>query len=156
MKAFDKVPQKRLLNVLKYYCIPSKTVDWIESFLTNRKQRVIVNGTPSSWHDVMSGVPQGSVLGPILFAIYMNTLIEVVKYSHLLLSADDNKLFKIIQTEQDSSLLQYDIDSMYNWILNSLLLFHPKKCFTMHIDSKSTSSIIQATYRINDNILESK
>ena len=156
MKAFDKVPHKRLLKVLKYYCIPSKIVDWIESFLSNRKQRVIVNGTPSSWHDVMSGVPQGSVLGPILFAIYMNTLIEVVKYSHLFLSADDNKLFKIIQTEQDSSLLQYDIDSMYNWILNSLLLFHPKKCFTMHIDSKSTSSIIQATYRINDNILESK
>ena len=150
------MPQKRLLNVLKYYCIPSKIVDWIESFLTNRKQRVIVNGTPSSWHDVMSGVPQGSVLGPILFAIYMNTLIEVVKYSHLFLSANDNKLFKIIQTEQDSSLLQYDIDSMYNWILNSLLLFHPKKCFTMHIDSKSTSSIIQATYKMNDNILESK
>ena len=57
MKAFDKVPHKRLLKVLKYYCIPSKIVDWIESFLTNRKQRVIVNGTPSSWH-VISGVLQ--------------------------------------------------------------------------------------------------
>ena len=60
------------------YCIPSKKVDWIESFLTNRKQRVIVNGTPSSWHDVISGVPQGSVLGPIL-TYYINTLIEVLK-----------------------------------------------------------------------------
>ena len=66
------------------------------------------------------------------------------------------KLFKIIQTEQDSSLLQYDIDSMYNWTLNSLLLFCPKKCFTMHIDSKSTGSIIQSIYKMNDNILESK
>ena len=109
MKAFDKVLHKRLLKVLKYYCIPSKIVDWIESFLTNRKQRVIVNGTPSSWHDVISGVPQGSILGSILFVIYINTLIEVVKYSDLFLFVDENKLFKIIQTEQDSSLLHYDI-----------------------------------------------
>ena len=145
MKAFDKVPQKRLLKVLKYYCIPSKIVDWIESFLTNRKQRVIVNGIPSSWYDVISGVPHGSVLGPTLFIIYINTLIEVVKYSDLFLFADDNKLFKIIQTKQDSSLLQYDIDYMYNWMLNSFLLFHPKMCFTMHVDSKPTGSIIQAT-----------
>ena len=143
MKAFDKVPYKRLLKVLEYYCILSKTLDLIESFLTNRKQRVIVNGTPSSWHDVISSVPQGSILGPILFIIYINTLIEVVKYSNLFLFADDNKLFKIIQTEQDSSLLQYNIDSMYNWTLNSLLLVHPKKCFTMHVDSKSTGSINQ-------------
>ena len=61
-----------------------------------------------------------------------------------------------MQTEQDSSLLQYDIDSMDNWTPNSLLLFHSKKCFTMHIDSKSAGSIIQATYKMNDNILESK
>ena len=74
----------------------------------------------------------------------------------MFLFADDSKLLKIIQTEQDSSLLQYDIDSRYNWTLNSLLLFHPKKCFTMHINSKSTGSIIQATYKMNDNILESK
>ena len=57
MKAFDKVPRKRLLKVLKYYCIPSKIVDLIESFLTNRKQRVIVNGIPSSLHDVINVVP---------------------------------------------------------------------------------------------------
>ena len=81
MKAFGKVPHKCLLKVLKYYCIPSKIVVWFEGFLINRKQRVIVNGTPSSWHDVISDVPQGSVLGPILFVIYINTLIEFVKYS---------------------------------------------------------------------------
>ena len=87
---------------------------------------------------------------------YISTLIEVIKYTDLFSFADDNKLFKIIRTEQDSWLLQFDIDSMYNWTLNSFLLFHPKKCFTMHIDSKSTGSIIQATYKMNDNILESK
>ena len=86
MKAFDKVPHKRLLKVLKYYCIPSKIVDWIESFLTDRKQRVIVNGTPSSWHDVISGVPQGSVLGPILFGIFNNKLNKILHcYSMVLI-----------------------------------------------------------------------
>ena len=59
-------------------------------------------------------MPQGLVLGPILFVIYISTLIEVVKYSDLFLFAGDNKFFKIIQTERDSSLLQYNIDSMYN------------------------------------------
>ena len=83
--------------ILKCYCIPSKIVDWTESFLTNGKQRVIANGTPSSWHDVIGGVPQASVLGLILFVIYINTLIEAVD---LFLFADDNKLLKIIQSEQ--------------------------------------------------------
>ena len=82
-------------------------------------------------NDVISGMPQGSVLGPILFIVYMNTLTEVVKYSDSFLFADDNKLCKTIHIKQDSSLLQYDIDSMYNWTLNPLLLFHPRKCFTI-------------------------
>ena len=125
MKVFDKVSHKCLLKVLKYYWIPSK----IERFLTNRKQSIIVDGTPSSWHGVISGVPKGRFLGPILFAVYINTLIEVVKYSDLQMIINFLKYFL--------SLLQYDIDSMYN----SLLLFHSKNCFTMHIDSKSNSSI---------------
>ena len=62
----------------------------------------------------------------------------------------------VLAPRKDSSLLQYDIGSVYNWTLNSLLLFHPKKCFTMHVDGKSTGSINQATYKMNDNILESK
>ena len=64
--------------ILKCYCIPNKIVDWTESFLTNGKQRVIANGAPSSWHNVIGGVPQASVLGLIQFVIYINTLIEVV------------------------------------------------------------------------------
>ena len=70
-------------------------------------------------------MPQGSVLGPFLFVIYINTLIDVVQHSDLFLFADANKLFKIIFNDEDTALLQKDIDSMFSWTPNSLLLFHP-------------------------------
>ena len=155
MKAFDKVSHKRLVKILKYYCLPAKVIDWIKSFLTNRKQRVLVNGIASGWHDVISGVPQGSVLGPILFVIYINTLVDVVQHSDLFLFADGNKLFKIIFNDEDTVLLQKDIDSMFSWTLNYLLLFHPNRCFTMHISSKLNETITHA-YTMNNRILENK
>ena len=120
MKAFDKVSHKRLIKILKYYSLPLKVIDWIKSFLTNRKQRVLVNGIASGWHDVISGVPQGSVLGPILFVIYINTLVDVVQHSDLFLFADDNKLFKIIFNDEDTVLLQKDV---FFWTLNVFLDF---------------------------------
>ena len=70
--------------------------------------------------------------------------------------ADDYNLFHIIWTKQDSSSLQYNIDAMFNWTLNPLLLFHPQNSLAMHVDGKSTGSINQATYKINHNILENK
>ena len=98
---------------------------------------------------------QGSVLGPILFVIYVNSLIDVVQDSDLFLSADDNKLFKIIFNEEDTVSLQKDIDSMFYWTLNSLSLFHPNKCFTMHVSSKLNETITHA-YKMNNRILENK
>ena len=63
MKVFDKVSHKRLIKILKYYSLPLKVIDWIKNFLTNMKQRVLVNGIASGWHGVVNGVPQGPVLG---------------------------------------------------------------------------------------------
>ena len=77
----------------------------MKSFLTNRKQRVLVNAMASGWHGVASSVPQGSVLGPILFVIHINTLIGVVQHSDLFLFADDTKLFKIIFNEENTVLI---------------------------------------------------
>ena len=140
---------------MRYYSLPPRVIDWIKSFPTNTRQIVLVNGIASGWHDVISGAPQGSVLGLILFAICINTIVDVVQHSDLFLFADDNKLLKITFNDEDTLLLQKKIDSMFPWTLNFLLLFCPNKCFTMHISSKLNETITQA-YKMNNRILENK
>ena len=115
MKAFDTVPHQTLLRVLRFYNTPENLVTWIEDFLSEHKQRVTVNGVFSKWYDVTSRVPQGSVLGPVLFIAYINTLPDEIESSEILLFADDNKLFRSIYSDSDALLLQGDIDKMYSW-----------------------------------------
>jgi hypothetical protein len=144
MKAFDKVPHKRLISMLRFYSVDETIIGWIENFLSGRKQRVVVEGVSSSWQDVLSGIPQGSVLGPILFVIYINTLPEVATNSNVFLFADDTKIFKDIFTKGDCDRLQADLDNMYNWTEDSMLKFHPEKCTTMRI-GKSTIEEVSYT-----------
>jgi hypothetical protein len=133
MKAFDKVPHNRLIQKLAHYGIEDPVLGWIKEFLSDRKQRVVVNGCASAWTDVLSGIPQGSVLGPILFVIYINSLPDTVQNSFVYLFADDTKVYKGIYKEEDTVDLQEDVDRMYNWTEDSLLKFHPNKCKTMRI-----------------------
>ena len=133
MKAFDTVPHGRLIQVLEYYGVDSFIVKWIRGFLTDRKQRVLINGESSTWSEVSSGIPQGSVLGPVLFVVYINTMVESVTDSELYLFADDAKVYHIINNEQDSLELQADLDRMCKWSESSLLRFHPKKCVWMRV-----------------------
>ena len=102
-KAFDKVPHNRLLQKLRSYNIDKDIINWIQSFLINRKQRVKVNGKYSSWESVISGIPQGTILGPILFIIYINDLPDKVEGRAMMsLYADDAKLYRTIKTRNDS------------------------------------------------------
>ena len=92
-KAFDTIPHQRLLVKLTGYRIGGKVLQWIAAFLEGRRQRVLVNGSKSSWSPVTSGTPQGSVLGPMLFVCYINDMPEVV-HSPINMFADDIKIFR--------------------------------------------------------------
>ena len=94
-KAFDKVPHKRLISKLKSYGINADVIAWIEAFLSTRRQRVKINNVFSEWASVLSGIPQGSILGPLQFIIYINDLVDLCS------NADDAKLFRHILSRLD-------------------------------------------------------
>ncbi len=99
-KAFDSVPHERLLLKLQAYGVGGSLLQWFRSFLTTRKQRVVVNGHFSDWSNVSSGVPQGSILGPLLFILYINDISSVVR-SKIKMFADDVTLYTTVQTNED-------------------------------------------------------
>ena len=148
-KAFDSVPHKRLLVKLESIGIKSEVLQWIKSFLTGRRHRVGVNGELSSWIEAISGIPQGSVLGPILFVVFINDMPEVVKNSCKLF-ADDAKLYRSVKTEMDNASLQDDITSMVAWSEKWQLPFNESKCKCLHIGKETTAS----SYHMNSHLLE--
>ena len=110
-KPFDKLPHQRLILKLKSQGMGNSIINWIEQWLTDRKQRVVVDGEVSSWKSVLSGVPQGSVVGPLLFLVYINYLEEGVTGS-ILKFADDTKLFRKTKEIGDKQNVQDDIDKL--------------------------------------------
>ena len=131
-KAFDKVPHKRLMLKLRALGILDEIYCWIEDWLKDRKQRVILLGANSDWIGVKSGVPQGSVLGPLLFLIYINDIDEGVA-SGLLKFADDTKIFGVVANNEDIKKLQGDLINVCRWSKDWLMLFNVEKCKVMHI-----------------------
>ena len=131
-KAFDTVPHQRLLMKLRGYGIEGRILTWIEAFLTDRRQRVVVNDSRSSWADVTSGIPQGSVLGPMLFIIYINDMPTSV-LSSIYLFADDAKVYRNISSNDDPPTLQHDLQQLEKWSERWQLRFNSNKCKVMHL-----------------------
>ena len=138
-KAFDKVPHQRLLQKLEMHGLSGKIVSWIESWLVGRMQRVVLNGTASEWMPVTSGVPQGSVLGPVCFVIFINDLDDVLDLVGGFVSkfADDTKFGRVIQNEEDRKKMQQDIEKLLKWADTWQMEFNSKKCKIMHFGSSN-------------------
>jgi ribonucleases P/MRP protein subunit RPP40 len=131
-KAFVTVPHRRLIDKIRSCGITGKLLRWIEDFLSGRKTRVKVNGSYAEWLEVLSGVPQGSVLGPLLFLLFVNDLPQWIM-SSITLFADDTKVWWVIKTEDDQEALQCDLDRLMEWSDKWLLKFNHEKCKVMYI-----------------------
>ena len=140
-KAFDKVPTRRLLRKLHAHGLRGELLRWISHWLTGRQQRVVLNGEMSAWVDVLSGVPQGSVLGPLLFIIFINDLDEEAEEAEEadLLSkfADDTKVGVYIRSEEDRDRLQSALNKLVDWAARWGMQFNITKCKVMHIGARN-------------------
>ena len=122
-KAFDKVPHKRLLKKLHAYGIRGQVFELIKEFLNKRQQRVTINGSKSDWRNVTSGIPQGSVLGPVLFLVFMNDFPDV-KEVLLKLFADYAKVYNIISSLNDVQPLQRSVNNAGTLSIDWEMLFN--------------------------------
>ena len=152
-KAFDKVDHTKLLGRLHQYGITGKLHDWFRSYLQRCKQQVTVLGATSRELPVTSGVPQGSLLGPILLLLLVDDLLNTVKTSRVACYADDTKSFKSIDSITDCNALQSDLNDLVSWSELSGLIFNQSKCKYQCITCKK--SPVQPTYNINETPLES-
>ncbi len=150
-KAFDTVPHHRLLRKLDQYGISGKINRWISSFLQDRQQRVVVGGEHSQWVKVQSGVPQGTVLGPLLFLIYINDLPDNISAT-VRLFADDCVLYSNIRSQRDATKLQKDLENLSQWEAKWQMNFNPQKCFVLRI-AGSRSPII-SNYSLGGTVLQ--
>ena len=150
-KAFDKVAHEKLISKLHFYGIRGNTLFRIKDFLDSRSQAVVLNGIKSDKIAMSSGVPQGSVLGPILFLAYINDLPDQVK-SRLRLFADDTAIYLAISSEGESITLQNDLHILEKWEQRWDMSFNPSKCQVLHITRAKCP--IQTKYILHDTVLQ--
>ena len=152
-KAFDKVPHLRLLHKLEHYGVTGSLLTWIRGFLQGRVQTVNLEGESSDRSSVSSGVPQGTVLGPLLFLAYINDLPDCVSGgSHVRLFADDSVIYRVINSAEDALKLQQDLDALQRWERQWLMEFHPEKCQVLQITKRHNP--VKFSYSIHGHQLE--
>ena len=152
-KAFDTVPHQRLLKKLNHYGIRGSIWKWIQNWLTNRTQKVVVDGVSAQPVPVLSGVPQGTVLGPLMFLIYINDIASHISNTTFIrLFADDCLLYRVIKTSDDNEVLQNDLTSLYNWSRKWQMSFNASKCKTLRVTTKRKPIVY--TYSMGNEDLE--
>jgi len=150
-KAFDKVPVARLMKKLESFGVEGEVLRWVKSWLTNRKQRVLVDGAKSSWREVLSGVPQGSVLGPVLFVIFINDLEDTVTANQILkMFADDTKVGQDVSGADGCEELQNTLNRLWKWVTDWGMAFNVEKCHVMHFGKNNSKH----KYEMDGRVLE--
>ena len=151
-KAFDTVPHDLLIHKLPSFGICGNLLRWFSSYVTNRKQRVVVEGAFSDWLPVTSGVPQGSLLGPILFLLYTNDIVDcLTPGTSIALYADDTKICRTINSPHDCLILQSDLASLQDWSHTWKLNFNAAKCKVLNLTRVLRFPFM---YELNSNVLE--
>ena len=136
-KAFDSVDHSILLHKLKCYGVTGRLLNWLADYLNNRHQRVVVDGAASKWSPVTTGVPQGSILGPMLFVIFINDAPEVINNEVVpALFADDTKLYKNITSVNDCNQLQETLTNLVTWSQDNNTKFNGSKCKVLSVTRK--------------------
>ena len=151
--AFQSVNHKLLIYKLQNsYHLKDSALNWFISYLSDRRQRVILNGKTSEWKNVSSGVPEGSLNAPLLFALFINDLPAEID-SGCLLYADDAKIFRKIKQPSDGFLLQSDLSRLHQWSIRWGLKLNPSKCKTITLTLRRTP--VQTAYCIENTYLDS-
>ena len=140
-KAVDEVDHQLLLKKLRRYGFNERLISWIESFLAEQYQQVVINGESSYSAKVRSGVPQGSVLGPLLFILFINDMESCVKHSTIRFFEDDTRILKHIHSYLDVNLLQQDLNSVIKWAGENNMTLHEDK-FEYIVHRHSPNSLI--------------
>ena len=151
-KAFDKVNHLKLLFKLSQHRVKGNTLNWIRSFLLGRTQAVVLEGERSAEAPVTSGVPQGSVLGPLLFLLYINDLPQNIQ-SQVRLFPDDTAVYLTVTSSEDANALQADLDTLQEWESTWDMEFNPSKCQVLHITRSRQP--LQSQYTLHGQFLES-
>ena len=151
-KAFDKVRHQKLLLKLHRYGIRGPTLKWIQAFLSERTQTVVIDNKKSATVPVTSRASQDSVLGPILFLIYINDPSDKTR-SKVRLFADDTAIYLAAFSLEDTHILQQDLDHPHQWELDWDMEFNPSKCVVIHIARSRTP--VPSQYLLHGNVLES-
>ena len=157
-KAFDTVCHDIILHKLKHiYKIDGLMLNFIQSYLQVRLQRVVIDGSFSDSVSVNSGVPQGSILGPLIFVLFINDIYDQISPgTNIALYADDTKIWRRIASCADCEILNRDIDALHIWATSNRMKFHPKKCKVLSVSLRHPNYYIlpfdRFSYELDNNI----